>query len=256
MTIAVRQPITNELMGSLEKIINSGIKPDALSLKRLSRDADALCNSHPAMGSIAKAAVAAITWNIPEVRYWSENALRLERSVLNLQNACTNFLAVNEVEGIAEWIDECLERAPRDPHVVNRAISNFINVGKFHRANAVFEEAMAAGVEVSAECKQLLELQSDLRELHIPMERVEAEMHAAFKVLQANKCRSSDLNHMKFTDPDGEKSFVITINFFGDFEDELSLESQLAEAFEADAEWNPLLLSTEFKHQQAHGDPS
>lgn len=253
MTIAARQTISNDLLDSLEKIINADAKPDAFTLKKLDRAADDLCGIDVVNGSIAKAGVAAIKWDVPSVKYWVKNALANDRSVHNLQNAAISLLAVNEIDGPVEFAEECYAVAPKDEAVVGRVLSDLIGAGHFRAAKRIFESAVKDGVQVSEIDSQMMKLDERLAHLGIGIEQAEAEMQAAIQVLRDYKFRAFDLSHTLFVDHDNVKSFVITVAFIGTIEDELLLEAALAVRLAEHANWNPSVLSIEFEHRISHG---
>jgi len=98
-----------------------------------------------------------------------------------------------------------------------------------------------------------------LQRIGVPPQRLVFELEAAYDVLTRSGKRTRFLSTALEVDPEsGDTSVVFGLGFWGDLDDEMRLESQLAQVFADEPGWNPAALSVELQceEQQHAGQPA
>ncbi len=252
MTFVRRQTVASELFSELEVLFRQDAVPDNFTLARLERQAAALQQADAADASMVRAGIAALRWDTDKVDYWIKNALLLDNSIPNIENAALNWRQVVRMDKANELLLQCYEAAPRDTDVVNNAIESLGWNGQFIRAAEVIRKAVLDGIKLDADGLDPTGYLQDMQELDIDPNRIEFEIQSAYRVL-ANNCRRMQAFRIQtYTDHDGDSSIVVQLAFYGTLDDELRFESQLAELLSDEPGWNPCRLTTELQYMEAH----
>ena len=256
MSPAVPQTIAQDLYKRIELLFGSDEAPSEFTRHQLLREAQALSHSDAAASSMVKAAIAAFSWDLPQAQRWVNNALHINSSVNTQINAALTYKFLNRIDLASDISLATLRQAPLDKEVVNRTLSYLIWSGQLERAVPIYRDALASKVDLADELFDPEFYLHAMQRIGIPPPRLVAELAAAYDVLTRSHKRGRFLSTDLEVDPEsGEESVLFGIGFLGSLDDEMRLESQLAQIFADEPGWNPSALSVELQYKQhQHAD--
>lgn len=252
MTASHPQTIGSRLFDQVEDLLNDTQPPSEFSLRRLDAEADKLVKVSPAEGLTAKAGLAALRWDIPEVQRLVANCVRVDASVITLTNSALTLKAVHLLDEGCPLMAKALQRAPKDADVVTEYVDYFMAAGRFLEAAEVMKKALDEGLIESEFETDVLGLAADMVDWGIDPERLRQEMSCAFHVLAKHKRRTKAIRYDRQEEPDGGGSMLILLGFDGSLEDEMRLEAELAVELAEGEDWNPVLLGVGYEALQEH----
>lgn len=254
MTYAAPQTIENDLL----RYITTASKHDAgfsdFERRRLMRGADQLARVDPCAAFMTRAAIAAIDWELQDVQLNTQKSLYLDRSARNLVNASLTYRLVNQIDMAAQLGVEALEANPMDEEVRERALTYLTWSGRWGHALTLRKRAQEHHWPLEpAHIDYSVFLQA-LQHRGVPQARLESELAAAYEVLRTNRRRVQSMGFELVVSEDGQESVLIELSFIGDMDDELRMESQLAQVFVDQPGWNPGALSVELRYTPEHAE--
>lgn len=252
MTFAKRKTVAHELFTQLENLFASDDMPDVFTLTKLQRDANALEKVDAATASLVRGGIAALNWDFSETERWVQNSIRLDGSVDNWLNVGLTYKQVNRLDLTAECALRGYAMAPKNQNVVASVLESLCICGRFTEAEGIYQQAIADDVALDSEIMVPSMHLRHMAELGIEPDRVTFEIMAAHHVLAIGRKRSRAIEVGIFTDHDGSDSMLIQLGFFGTLDDELRMESALAQLLGERPGWNPCLLSTELQYAVMH----
>lgn len=251
MSYAAPQTIANELFGRIELLFGSDDAPTEFTKRQLLRDAEALAHADPSASSMVKAAIAAFSWDLPQAQHWIDNAMRLSSAIDTQVNAALTYKFLNRFDLAAGLSLETLKQGPRNAEVVNRTLSYLIWSGQLDKAVPVYQAAVENKVELAEEVLDPAFYLQAMGRIGVAQERLVYELAAAYDVLTQNRKRARFLTNALEVDPEsGDESILFGLGFWGTLPDEMRLESQLAQVFSDQPDWNPAALSVELQYEQ------
>ena len=224
-------------------------QPTAFDLRRLEADAQKLENADRAEAFTVRAAIAALRWDVVDARFWSEKACLSDASSTTRMNASVTFRYLNELDLATDYALEALRLAPLDVDAAQHAVGLLMVSGRLNEAMQNFiEHHRKAGSEATLDpavhaVARLLEAAG------IGEEQLRAEINAGMRVLSAAKIRHRCVQYEVSAEPDGGAVAAVKIQFVGDLETEIRLESELAHKLADMPSWNPAKLSVEFEYE-------
>jgi hypothetical protein len=237
--------IANDLLSKIDLFRQDDLTQDAIALKRLELEADSLAKVDVVSGSIAKAGIAALQWDIESVQYWVNNALKQSNEVSAYWNAAATYQSVNRLDLVLDVILQLHARFPADQKIVKFVITSLFALGKFDQVDLVKKENLHQDAELYAGLFLADQIVKFAQQNKLEIETIQRECASAIKVLSDNKKRLRTTEAEIFNDPEGSDSLVIRFGFIGDIHDEIRLESELAQILADHEKWQPRLLSTE-----------
>lgn len=252
MTFAKKQTVANELFTQLEQLFDSDDAPDAFTLAKLGREADALQKVDPASASLVRAGIAALAWDFSETDRWVKNSLRLNSHTDSLHNAGLTYKQINRGDLNTECVLRALTKAPKNKNAVARAIEGLCLCGRYTEAHTIYRRAHADDVAIDPSIFVPGLHVQQMADLGIDPQRVVFEVMAAQEVLARGRKRIRNMTVGVYPDQDGSEAMLIQFDFFGTIGEELHLESTLAQSLADRPGWNPSLLSTELQHVVKH----
>jgi len=255
MSYAQPQTIASDLLSRLELLFLEDDAPGDFAKRQLMRDAEALAKADAATASLVKAGISALAWDFEEADRWINNALRLSNSVITRDNAALTYKQLNRLDKSAEVSLATLKMAPMDTEVVNHTLSYLIWSGQLENALTLYQRALDNNIGLSAETVNPGPYLETMASLGIPQHRLIFEINAAYDVLARNNKRVRRLTAGIDIDPeDGTRSIHFGLGFNGSLNDEMRMESQLAQLFAAEPGWNPSALSVELVYISENAD--
>lgn len=251
MPAASPQTTAQDLFARIEVLFGTDSPPNAFTKRQLLREADSLMKVDAAEGSSVKAAIAAFSWDLPEAKRWIGNALALSSSVNTRINAALNYKNLNQLLLASTISQETYKLAPLDGEVVNRALSYLTWSGQLEEAVPVHAHAAKNGLLKSEDNIDPALYLACMNRIGVPQARLQFELAAAYDVLTRNQKRVRFLVSAIEVDPEsGAESLLFGLGFWGGLEDEMRMESQLAQIFADEPGWNPSALSVELQYEQ------
>lgn len=251
MSHAAPQTIANDLFGRIELLFGSDEAPNEFTRRQLLRDAEALAHADPSASSMVKAALAAFSWDLPQAQHWAKNAMRLSSRLDTQVNAALTYKFLNRFDLAAVLSLETLRLAPLNEEVVNRTLSYLTWSGQLDKAVPVYQSAVENKVHLSDEVSDPALYLQAMQRIGVAQERLVSELAAAYDVLTHNRKRARFLTNALEVDPEsGDESILFGLGFWGTLQDEMRLESQLAQVFSDQPDWNPAALSVELQYEQ------
>ena len=242
--------ITNELLGRLEVLYAADGPPNAFELKSIYRQADQLASQDAAAANVVKAGLSALQWDKASAFMLMEKAVKLEYTAQTLFNCALTCKFLNEYEESAVYAKKALSVSPNDSKITAEVVAVLFACGKASEALEVMHLGQKRGTEFT-DAPLVGAIAEALEELNISEDRLAYEIHSASSVLSNHKVRRRELTWSIQRDPDGGKCLVLSIEFDGDFDDELKFDCLLAERLASEPGWNPSVLGIEFSYRKA-----
>lgn len=241
--------IATDLFDKLENWIVNGLHPTTFELKKLEREADALMRVAADEASIVKAGLAAIVWDVDKALYFVDNACRLDPSESTLLNSALTCRFMNLYPEAIAYGRRALAIAPNSSKAASHTLEYLMGCGDLEGARQLLAPFEQRGQHVSSDIEALRQISEFIEVNGVSESHLKAELEIAIAVLTAHKIRASGMQWSRENDPDGGDTYVITMYFKGDLSTELELESELAQKFADLENWNPNLLSIEFRYE-------
>lgn len=245
------QTINNELLNKLEVLYAMDGPLNEFEIRSIYRQAEHLAARDAAAANVIKAGLEALQWNKEAAYRLMDQAIRLEHSSNTLFNCSLNCKFVNDFDQSTNYIKKALKVSPNDLQTTQALVDVLANCGRFKEACEAAAEGAKRGLSLDG-LSVVTNIANDVNSLGISEARLIFEINAADYVLTDNKVRRREIIWKKHADPDGGQCLVLKIEFSGDFEDEIRLESQLAERLISEPGWDPSLLSIEFRYVSKH----
>lgn len=239
----------DRIFKQLEALYSSDEEPNEFLLMRLGQQASKIMHADPGSGIVIQAAIAGLQWQRDEALALSRRAVAVDPGVETLMNAALNVRNVNLVDEACSFVLSAYELAPMNDYVVSRTMFYLAYAGRLHEAARVHtrSSAVVRDSNVSAVLERISSYAESIALMGLSEERLRHELLLAYELLAFHKLRPKDVELEVATDPDGSSSFVATISVTGNLDLEMRLESELAIQLGASDDWNPCVLSVEFK---------
>ena len=241
------QTIANELLNKLELLYAMDGPLNEFEIRSIYRQAEHLAARDAAAANVIKAGLEALQWNKETAYLLMERAIKLEHSSKTLFNSSLNCKFVNDFDQSVNYIKKALSLSPNDLRTTQELATVLVNCGRLEEAFETAAEGTKRGLNLD-ELNVIKNIIDDVSSLAISEARLIFEINAADYVLTDNKVRRREIIWQKHADPDGGECLLLRIEFFGNFEDEIKFDSQLAERLVSDPGWDPSTLSVEFKY--------
>jgi hypothetical protein len=235
-----------EVFDRLYLFMKTGATP--FDIRRLEHDAQKLEHADLAQAYTVRAAIAALQWNIDDARYWTEKACIASASVTVRRNASVTFRHLNQCGTSGEYAVQALKLSPLNREDVEQAVGMLACAGRLSEALEIdreYRQRVPAEPPLRLDTEQLTGI---LDELKLPERQLQLELQAAMDVLTKERMRHKGVVFESSTEPDGGAMFTARVQFCGDIDTEMKLESRLAHLLADMSSWDPSRLSVEFEY--------
>lgn len=251
MIAPAKKLLAVEVLGELEKFINTETVPTEFQLRKLKRDAAMAHHADHALAYMAEAGIAALTWDVEATRDLIRKALYLNQSATMLSNASITLKSIGLFEEACDHAVRAMRAEPADMLVLANAIECLGLVGKWTEAERLLREATDKGLKPAKPVLNFHGMNHFLEQAGIPLERLQAELRCVETVLREAKVRHRGEEIDLVKDPEtGHVTLVHQTICFGTIEDELRLESRLGQLLDSMPGWNPETLCVEIACQR------
>jgi hypothetical protein len=222
--------------------------PTPFDIRRLEADAAKLENSDRSEASTVRAAIAALRWDVSDARRWSEKACLSDGSATTRINASVTFRFLNQLEIASEYALQAYRLAPLDVEVAQHTVGMLSSAGRLREALECFTDYLAKVGSGASWDLDVAQLVSVLDASNISEAQLRSEVMAAMGILTDARIRYSNVQYEVATEPDGGYAIAAKVQFVGDIDTEIRLESALAHKLADMPEWDPTRLSVEFEY--------
>jgi len=246
------QTISNALFDQVQLYVDHPEQVTDFGLRKLEREVEKLALVDAASASTIKAAIAAFRWDSGEVDYWTNNAIKLNKSFLVLANSAINKGLVGNYSEAADLIIQSIALAENDSEAVLSACHGLMFDLRFEEIIEISQKFVNYSDEfksISKECEVAI---NALEFLRISRDEVRQRIKHASQVAKDFNTRIRSVDTCVVSDFEGEFSFVVALEFFGDIHKEITLDEALVEKFLDDKDWNPAKLSVEFRYMTSN----
>ncbi len=220
----------------------------------IERDAEKLRQSDPAAACLVRSGIAALKWDADGVRREVESANRLvPKSASFLINSALSFKLINDLRSAEEYAKLALQHATNDRLILRKVAGYMAQAGSISEAAQTIKVREHMGLDVDDLKLGLDSLIDWLSQLDINEDQLKTEIAIALELLSKRKIKFVNIEFEKniFHD-EGGFGLSTVIEFVGDFQTEMELESELADRLIDLPTWDLSKLSTEFRHVDSH----
>jgi len=255
MTYAVPKTKEADLLHQLEALFQQDSPPNEFAVAGLRREASKLMPINAAGGHTVLAGVAALLWDFDGVRNHCRQALAFDHSAPVMQNAAINLRHAALMPEAASMMLDAARLDRLNLEAQREAIDFLYMVGRLTDAAYVKDDNVGRGVSIGMDGdfdpRRALEV---LAEVNVQEEQLIAELKAAYEVLAELKIRPRGYGFSMEESPDGGLTLACGITINGNFEDEIRVETVLADRLAELPGWNPSSLSMRIEGAEAHAD--
>lgn len=249
------QTLSNALFEEVQLYVDHPEQITEFGLRKLERETDKLALVDAANASTIKAAIAAFRWDTEEVDYWTKNALKLNKSFLVLANSAINKGLVGDYSEAADLILQSTSLAKNDPDAILGSCHGLMFDARFEEIIELSKKFVDYSEEfksIHQECEVAI---NALNFLGIRRDEVRHRIKNGAQVAKDLNTRIRSIDTRVISDYEGDLSFIIALEFYGDIHKEIALDEALVEKFLDDKDWDPTKLSVEFRyitHDELH----
>lgn len=222
--------------------------PTEFDLRRLELDALRLEKADPSEAYTVRAAIGAIRWDVEAARKWSEKACVVDGSTITRVNASITFRFLNEVDLSAAYALNAFRNAPLDQTIATHCAAALTFAGRLSEAHEVFMDHHRRAGTTGQMAPDVTSVIRVLDACGSSENQLRAEVRAAMRLLSEEQIRHHKVEYEEVVEPDGGRALAVRIQYYGDIESELRLESKLAHRLVEMPNWNPAALSVEFAY--------
>ncbi|MBP7645352.1 MAG: hypothetical protein KA751_01195 [Comamonas sp.] len=223
-------------------------KINTFGLRKLEHQAGILAKTDAAASSTVRAAIAAFRWDAEGVEYWTNNALKLEKSFATLTNAAVNKGLVGDVRAAAEYALEAFHLATSDANAASNACDALMFDGRFDEALAIANRFINSSDAFGVIAKDASAALDALAKLEIEQDEVRRQIEIGVHVAANLHTTVSAIENFVVNDYEDGSRFVISLHVIGDIHKEIALDEALVEKLLDDPMWDPMKLSIEFHY--------
>ncbi|MDM0116442.1 hypothetical protein QTI66_30305 [Variovorax sp. J22R133] len=250
MTAPAPQTIASELLTKAYDMLKHDAMPTQSEMHQLEAEATKLASVDAVSAFEARAAIAALSWDVERVHQEVRNLLHLDASPGALINSALTLSFVNDLDGAAECSGRAWLQAPNDESVLRDCLSFLAGSGRMHEARrlAASMPHLSGATLKHAQTNERIVAMLD-RE-GITETRVHDELSAAMAVMAARRIRVVSPEVGTQSDPEsGANSLLAIFTFHGDYDDEAALAEDLAKVLMESPQWNPSQFAIVFDPQ-------
>ena len=254
MTAAQPQSIADPLLDRLESLFRLDRPVTIFDIAPVEKSAEQLRKADPAAACLVKAGVAALKWDIDGVKRETDNANRLDpNSATLLMNSALSFKLINNLVAAENYAQLALLCATNDIQIVKEAIDCCLAVGSIKQALRIIKTREHMHLDVKQLADSINDLVISMEHIGVSEEQLKTEISIALELLTLKKIRFKKVTVEKiiFYD-DGESQITAVIQFVGNFQTEMELESAFAERLIDLPNWDLSKLNTEFRHVDSY----
>ena len=122
-----------------ERVAELGRTPvvDELALRRIAADAERIVSTDGANARAVLGRVAALKWNIAELKRQYDLAISMDDSATNRWDYATSLFLVGEAGSAYKMAHDAWRRAPHDPAIVEQLVVAAVHDARFRQAKAL-----------------------------------------------------------------------------------------------------------------------
>jgi hypothetical protein len=249
MTAAQPQTIANSLFSRLEELFALDRDVTIFETTQLSRAADKLASSDLVAATLVRAGVAALNWDIEAVATHVATVDRLNPDETDLLNCAFNFKKINNLELASCYSRRALDVATNNRDYLAKAVGYSLTSGNPSSANQMVLDRMHMHSDLTELLAMTQRICEWLQQILISEAQLKTEIGIALSLLTEKRIRYADVKFEKIDLHDeNHTSLNVQVQFLGDFETEMQLESELAARQIDLPDWDISKLNVEFKH--------
>lgn len=249
----------NELYDEIQQRAVDEREISEFDYRKLNKETEHLARVDAQSSWVLKSALCALRWDVVGLTENAKKADALGADAGNLYNLSVNFSIANNMQASAEYAIKSSQSAINDKNIADLCISQLLRYGFFKEALKVSTKCESIGISLPELSPKILSMNKflDTNDVNLTQERIQQEIQLALEVLTKFKIRNEGIDiSFEIDEEDGSVHAYTKIKFIGSIEEEMRMESELAQVLSHDKYWDPSLLNTAISYMHRDALPA